>query len=489
MGKLGRNAPCHCGSGKKYKKCCLLKDEENTKAAPQAKAESEEDALFRDEAPSRPSAMEHDEPADDTGDEAGQDEWNAAEWSEIVDRRLKDPRDCLSEPSDEDKASLEIFFEQCFEIEDVDALRALLDRLIADRPDLVIHVLADFEPLHILGQMYTEAKRFDDYTDLILQLRHDFKDAYLLHYGTFDKDIVSILAGSGRYQEIENFLDLFQKYPSRSPENLFAVLELLFALNLWQPALALARNVYLELTLNPELINCEDIQFPVVMNCYASALDAVREGALLENAAEGVVNCLRGLRMPITPKWRKPERNLTHLRHILHEDRSWDLDGCETRSEVLQRYKAMLDHFMRFLHDKAHLHWLTANHYCRLIEIFFNALIPTGRIPRQNFPLTLENTRKAVSKSTVTFFSYNAPKLFGMLNGLHMLADFLVQTGSVSSDRGVELQEWICDISNEQYQKLKDTDLSARAFERFPLFRTDLAVNTRLEKDEERSMG
>jgi hypothetical protein len=25
--KLGRNEPCHCGSGQKYKKCCLDKDQ------------------------------------------------------------------------------------------------------------------------------------------------------------------------------------------------------------------------------------------------------------------------------------------------------------------------------------------------------------------------------------------------------------------------------------------------------------------------------
>jgi len=25
--KLGRNDPCPCGSGKKYKKCCLMRDE------------------------------------------------------------------------------------------------------------------------------------------------------------------------------------------------------------------------------------------------------------------------------------------------------------------------------------------------------------------------------------------------------------------------------------------------------------------------------
>ena len=28
MSKLKRNAPCHCGSGKKYKNCCYLKDYE-----------------------------------------------------------------------------------------------------------------------------------------------------------------------------------------------------------------------------------------------------------------------------------------------------------------------------------------------------------------------------------------------------------------------------------------------------------------------------
>ena len=30
---LGRNEPCHCGSGKKYKQCCLNKDEAAERAA------------------------------------------------------------------------------------------------------------------------------------------------------------------------------------------------------------------------------------------------------------------------------------------------------------------------------------------------------------------------------------------------------------------------------------------------------------------------
>jgi hypothetical protein len=43
---LGRNDPCHCGSGRKYKQCCLDKDEEAARAASATSA-----AAAADEAP------------------------------------------------------------------------------------------------------------------------------------------------------------------------------------------------------------------------------------------------------------------------------------------------------------------------------------------------------------------------------------------------------------------------------------------------------
>jgi hypothetical protein len=43
MAKIGRNRPCPCGSGKKFKKCCIDKD-----AAPAARAfDPERDAVFQ----------------------------------------------------------------------------------------------------------------------------------------------------------------------------------------------------------------------------------------------------------------------------------------------------------------------------------------------------------------------------------------------------------------------------------------------------------
>ena len=43
----GRNEPCHCGSGRKYKHCCLEKDEREATAA-RAKAASEAAASASD---------------------------------------------------------------------------------------------------------------------------------------------------------------------------------------------------------------------------------------------------------------------------------------------------------------------------------------------------------------------------------------------------------------------------------------------------------
>ena len=40
IGRPGRNEACHCGSGRKYKQCCLEKDNAEASAARKAAAES-----------------------------------------------------------------------------------------------------------------------------------------------------------------------------------------------------------------------------------------------------------------------------------------------------------------------------------------------------------------------------------------------------------------------------------------------------------------
>jgi SEC-C motif len=48
MAKLGRNDPCPCGSGNKYKKCCLAKEEAVAREQ-LVKAQAPRDTLRRDQ--------------------------------------------------------------------------------------------------------------------------------------------------------------------------------------------------------------------------------------------------------------------------------------------------------------------------------------------------------------------------------------------------------------------------------------------------------
>ena len=58
VARPGRNEPCRCGSGRKYKQCCLDKDEAEARVA-RAKAVAEAPESSSDAAPASPRAPKH----------------------------------------------------------------------------------------------------------------------------------------------------------------------------------------------------------------------------------------------------------------------------------------------------------------------------------------------------------------------------------------------------------------------------------------------
>ncbi len=79
----GRNEPCHCGSGKKYKHCCLVKDEEADRA------------LRAEHASAAPAAAE---PADEASPHQAppprppQQPWKRVSRNAVPGRRITTPR-------------------------------------------------------------------------------------------------------------------------------------------------------------------------------------------------------------------------------------------------------------------------------------------------------------------------------------------------------------------------------------------------------------
>lgn len=64
---LGRNEPCHCGSGLKYKKCCLAKDDNEARVASAAAEAERRQAEEQKDSPEELSSHEEAKPLKERG--------------------------------------------------------------------------------------------------------------------------------------------------------------------------------------------------------------------------------------------------------------------------------------------------------------------------------------------------------------------------------------------------------------------------------------
>jgi hypothetical protein len=131
---IGRNDPCPCGSGKKYKKCCLAKDEEEARkraaSAPVSKAQPTSDAPEREERPKPPP-----DPRVEAWN-ARYDEFEAGDYEEriAIFNRTLDERELM-----DGEMAFEMFtklFEQAAERDDHDRYDSLVEKLREQLPEV-----------------------------------------------------------------------------------------------------------------------------------------------------------------------------------------------------------------------------------------------------------------------------------------------------------------------------------------------------------------
>jgi hypothetical protein len=131
--KIGRNDPCHCGSGKKYKKCCLPKDEEARRTTP---AEPVEPAAL---APRTATPLNVPKPPPDPRLDAWNARWEAFEASDyagqmtLFQQTLEEPELMDGEMAFE---MLNKLFHATIEHNDRERFEALVDSLRQQRPEV-----------------------------------------------------------------------------------------------------------------------------------------------------------------------------------------------------------------------------------------------------------------------------------------------------------------------------------------------------------------
>ena len=238
MVKAGRNDPCPCGSGKKYKKCCLPKDQLIPMAPPPV-AEAPE-----------PIA----DPVEDDWQEAETlDEVETEEPGDIANQPERPPLHQYPHPETklpdlppEQEQIIEDWWKATapgYDERDADQMIKRVEMALTEFPGLFVHLGLDEEFLFELGGELGRRGRIPDYIALLQRLRREQREMYSFSYGAFDSDIIFELVVTGQVEQIPAYLDLFKQYPDAQPDYCHQICNLLAWRGLAEPLYLLCEAV------------------------------------------------------------------------------------------------------------------------------------------------------------------------------------------------------------------------------------------------------
>ena len=230
MAHIGRNVPCPCGSGKKYKKCCLEKDlaERITPVGTGPEWEEVESPVAQEfsdlsagrEGGANAYANEIDREDDPDMEEAPQPEPT----------RYPRPREDLPDLPVEQQALVDAWwkdFNPLFRKRDVDEMIRRVVGFMEEHPELFIHLGLEHEALFELGAEAGRRKEWPKYAGLLARIREEHPEMYVRSFSYYDYDLMIERLVDGKFESIPQLFGFFHRYPDSEPDNADRVAELL----------------------------------------------------------------------------------------------------------------------------------------------------------------------------------------------------------------------------------------------------------------------
>jgi hypothetical protein len=455
MSKIGRNDPCPCGSGKKYKKCCLAQDQAKQRISP---PRDETDDLFEDALPTL-------EDLDEDLLSAETDDSVLAEYDfePYVGKIISDD---LPEISVDDQKLVDAWWSAYRKMSDADRILQHLDSFFRSHPELVENLGLHYEVLFDLGADLVSAGRAGDYVDVLERVRQEFPSTYLKSFTYYDRDLIMYRVVERGPEGIEGLLGLFKEYPDDGPDNLFSVIDFLMITECDAALIDLVEAIYDPICRSENVISgCGELVAVVTLAYCIPSLDAGWTDADLESLSTR----LRAIRPPLHDEWYRTE----FLDRLLNQI-SGDLDDAFFASfgestDLAGYYAAVTANFMGWLHREQGFSWMKSHFYRVQLHDYLLGIIPPGRRPKQPFTFTLPLLESALKRKHSFFFGLSPTLLSGTLNAIHWFSVYLGERGLMTDEARTDVQGWCNDIWLRETRKSAESRIEARTFERFPM--------------------
>ncbi|MEX2568810.1 MAG: SEC-C metal-binding domain-containing protein [Cyclobacteriaceae bacterium] len=396
---MGRNEPCHCGSGKKYKKCCLVKDEAQWRASPsQLDISAEQDDSLATGMnlvpPSHPDF-------------------------------LTDPQPFPMNPeiSEEENRLVEDWWSAYDELEDPDAIRKHIETFMSHHPELLEHLGINDDAVFDLGNKYRREGRLGDYAAFLIDYAQRFPNVYSESESYYNLDIIAWLISAGKHQEIKAFFGPYISDPSEHVDQLFDLVDLLITKDIIAPLLFLVEKTKEELSSNSEILAGENILVPLHYYKLASYLKEEYTSDDIERFVDQFIAIYQiDNRTGLLSRW------TSRFEDTFRPYGRWEYDLKWNKDEMGDLYFSISDNYMRYLCESCGISLISAQYHSGLIYEYGMACmeLKKGKKLRLLFDFSKETMDKAIMTITSGFLPIPDPTdCFSLLNSIYYFTHYL----------------------------------------------------------------
>ena len=471
MGKIGRNSPCPCGSGEKYKKCCLPKHEEQ-----------------RCQQLSR-SNLPIEERFEDLPDQ------NIEQDEDFGDVSVKEPAELAREPVTHEKPDLTLpnlsnekqqivnrwweEFRPYYKERHIDEMISRITLFMEEHPDLFAHLYLHEECLFELGAELGRREEWSRYAKLLMRIRKEHPEMYVHSFGYYDRDVIAELALTGRRREIPDYFPFFKRYPTSHPDELSKIINLLAAAGFDEELFELTHAVAVPVWESPDVIGGGFVMRWLTFEYYVPYLTKKEYS---DTAISQLIEDLQPLEILRYSRF-NPEIAKHELECSANGPRSWDIRGCTTERDVRLFYHYVGWGLCGFLHDRKRLSWVTSRFLADLIEEFFTD-IPPGKRPKKAFDFNETHVEKYMVKRYQSFFWVDGVQSMSLLLSFWYFTDYILEHRMIE-DSAAEQNKQTCMHLLELCKKAVDsTDHGPRLYNSFPEMRFPLLVPSSVRNTE-----
>lgn len=443
--EIGRNEPCHCGSGKKYKKCCLQNDE--------AEAKTKEDEIspmmdyFRG---NKEDEVDFDYEMEETAEEEDS------------------PNRFYENLSPEENEYLDNWDNEFEQLDSPEEKLLHFEKILYDKPAIVEETELDADILLDIVMDYQKMGKQADYIQFLKRFRNDFPAVYANNAEYYDFSIIAFLLASNEKAEISNYFNYFIEDPVKTIEQLVNLFNLLMALDEKEILLDLTDKFKNKILASDEIFGNYDFDIPLFYDIWDSYLS---KG--LENIDYEKMIAEYQARLPYEVLEEKLEEDLRkRFAYYWQSYENWELNLKATKQEYKKIYELVCDNFIRFLHDEKGLSTVSAQYHAALVEDFNKVRLDDIKNVKNKplFDFSLESMDRNSNAVVLDFMIPDLNRASSLFSAVYYFAEYLQVCDMLNEAEVNQIKRDAEEMFGVVWEAVNHSFTESACFKEFPLW-------------------